>query len=181
MSRRRYRLLAGLALFVGGLLAAAPVAQGAPCLRPPVDAPVVDPFRAPACPYCAGNRGIEYAPSPGSAVVAAAAGTISFAGVVAGIRYVVVDHDGRWRTTYGKLATIAVRVGVRVAAGDVVGTTTEALYFGLRDGDAYVDPAPSLASLVVQPQLVPLDGVHRRPPRPARLVCPQSVSPPVIR
>ena len=29
-------------------------------LTPPVDAPVLDPFRAPAGPYGPGNRGIEY-------------------------------------------------------------------------------------------------------------------------
>ena len=37
----------------------------APCWRPPVAAPVVDPFRQPACRWCPGNRGIEYATSPG--------------------------------------------------------------------------------------------------------------------
>ena len=32
--------------------------------RPPVDAPVVDPFRPPAERWSAGNRGVEYATDP---------------------------------------------------------------------------------------------------------------------
>ena len=35
---------------------------------PPVDAPVVDPFREPAVPVVPGNRGIEYGTAPGHAV-----------------------------------------------------------------------------------------------------------------
>ena len=41
---------------------------------PPVDAPIADPFRPPAGPYGAGNRGLEYATSPGDVVRASAAG-----------------------------------------------------------------------------------------------------------
>ena len=35
-------------------------AVAAECWRPPVPAPVVDPFREPACRWCRGNRGIDY-------------------------------------------------------------------------------------------------------------------------
>jgi len=142
------------------------------CLFPPTSAAVRDPFRAPDCPYCAGNRGIEYAPTAGSAVLAPAAGTVTFSGVVAGVRYVVVDIGGGYRVTAGRLASAAVRAGDRVAAGQVIATTTESFFLGLRSGETYLDPAPFLASLVPRPQLVPLDGSHRRPPRPARLACP---------
>ena len=43
-------------------------------LTPPVDAPVLDPFRLPAGPYGPGNRGIEYDTEPGEIVLAAAGG-----------------------------------------------------------------------------------------------------------
>jgi murein DD-endopeptidase MepM/ murein hydrolase activator NlpD len=89
---------------------------------PPVDAPVVDPFRPPAGPYGPGNRGIEYATRPGTAVRASAAGTVSFAGQVGGRLHVTVAHPGGVRTSYSFLATVAVGAGDAVAQGDVVGT-----------------------------------------------------------
>ena len=62
--------------------------------RPPVDAPVADPFRPPEDPYGPGNRGIEYDTEPGSVVRAAAAGSVVFSGAVAGSLYVTLDHGG---------------------------------------------------------------------------------------
>lgn len=147
-------------------------AAGPGCLHPPLPARVVDPFREPPCPYCAGNRGIEYEPPPGTAVAAGRAGRVTFAAAVAGVRYVVVEHRGGWRTTYGRLATIQVGVGDTVEAGATLGTSTERFFLGLRDGERYVDPAPFLGRLEARPQLVPLDGTHRLAPRAARLVCP---------
>ena len=43
--------------------------------QPPVDAPVVDEFRAPATPYGPGNRGLDYATTPGTVIGAIGAGT----------------------------------------------------------------------------------------------------------
>ena len=51
--------------------------------RPPVTAPILDPFRPPTTPYGPGNRGIEYATVPGTSVGAAADGVVVFAGPVA--------------------------------------------------------------------------------------------------
>ena len=63
--------------------------------RPPVDAPVVDPFRAPKSAFGPGNRGLTYDLAPGSPVHASAPGTVVFAGWVAGTRHVTVLHaDG---------------------------------------------------------------------------------------
>jgi len=142
-----------------------------PCYQAPVASPVVDPFRAPECRYCAGNRGLEYQPPAGSRVVAAAEGVVTFSGVVAGVRYVIVaQSDGR-TATYGRLATAGVVARATVAAGDVVGTTTDHFYFGLREGDHYIDPAPFLGVLRYRPRLVPIDGSPRRPAAPPTLVC----------
>jgi len=143
------------------------------CLLVPVAAPVVDPFRAPACEWCPGNRGLQYGAAPGTVVRAAAAGVVSFAGVVAGTRYVVVDHAaGGLRATYGDLAVSDLAVGDVVAAGAVVGRVGDhGLHFGLRRGETYVDPAPLLGRLVERPRLVPTDGTPRRPAPPPRLRC----------
>lgn len=150
----------------------APAAGAADCLRPPVDAPVVDPFREPACQWCPGNRGLEYAVAPGIPVSAAAAGTVSFAGSVAGVRYVVVDHGDGLRTTYGRLGEIAVGPGDVITVSAVVGRAGDGLYFGLREGERYLDPAPRLARRVRRPRLVPLDGTPPRPAPAATWTCP---------
>jgi len=147
------------------------VAVAAPCWRPPVEAPVVDPYRAPECRWCPGNRGIEYRTVPGTAVRAVAAGTVSFAGSVAGRRYVVVRHaDGR-RATYGHLASITVAAGDVVVARSVLGRASVDTHFGLRDGARYIDPTPMLGQLETIARLVPLDGVPAAPSGPPRLRC----------
>ncbi len=153
---------------IGAVVALALLAPG--CYQPPIASPIVDPFRAPACSYCPGNRGLEYQPPPGSQVVAAASGTVTFSGVVAGVRYVVVAQtDGR-TATYGRLAAARVVVRAAVAMGDVVGTTTDHFFFGLREGDRYIDPEPYLGVLRYRPRLVPVDGSAPRPaPLPTRV------------
>jgi len=148
-------------------------AMAASCLRPPVEAPIARRFEAPACPYCSGHRGVSYATAAGVVVTAAAAGSVTFAGVVAGTRYVVIRHADGIVATYGGLGRATVGTGDPVAVGAVVGVTGGELYFGLRSGpDQYVDPEPFLGRLVVPPYLVPTDGSPGRPPPPARLECP---------
>ncbi|HEY7628429.1 MAG TPA: M23 family metallopeptidase [Ilumatobacteraceae bacterium] len=149
-----------------GVLAAVAVLAPA-CYLPPVASPVVDPFRAPACAYCPGNRGLEYRPVPGSAVVAASAGTVTFSGVVAGVRYLVIaQHDGRV-ATYGYLAAATVGPGAAVRAGAQVGVSTARFYFGLREGQRYIDPMPYLGKKRYRPRLIPTDGsLPRRAPPP---------------
>jgi hypothetical protein len=112
----------------------------------PVLAPVVAPFDPPATPYGPGNRGIELATSAGQEVRAAAAGTVTFAGWVAGELYVTVLHADRVRTTYGRLASSAVQTGSRVTAGAPVGTATTRFIWTARMGAAYLDPAVLLAA-----------------------------------
>lgn len=128
--------------------------------RPPVDAPVVDTFRPPATPHGAGNLGVDYASAPGAPVVAAAAGQVVFAGQVGGGRHVVVLHADGVRTTAAFLASVRVRRGQRVAAGEALGTSGSRLHFGARAGEAYLDPlvllggafGPALVRLVPDDQ-----------------------------
>lgn len=163
-ARPRGRALVALALLVGAALLATAVPAAAsaggpptPTYRPPVDAPVSDPFRLPHGPYGAGNRGLEYDTAPGTDVRAAADGEVTFAGVVAGARHVTVRHADGLKTTASHLASIEVVVGQRVRQGDVLGTTAGRLHFGARSGDAYLDPASLFAAGPVHVRLVPFD------------------------
>jgi len=109
--------------------------------HPPVRAEVVDPFRAPSTPWGPGNRGLEYATVPGTAVRAIGAGQVVFAGQVGGRLAVTVLHpDGR-RSSYSDLATIEVVTSALVPRGAQVGRAGPTLHLGVREGDRYVDPA----------------------------------------
>jgi murein DD-endopeptidase MepM/ murein hydrolase activator NlpD len=124
---------------------------------PPVEAPVSDPFRPPPTPYAAGNRGLEYATVPGTAVRASGDGTVDFAGTVAGSLHVTLRHADGLRTSYSFLATIEVVVGQRLRQGDRLGTTGDRLHFGVRSGDTYLDPMLLFAGGPVVVELLPTD------------------------
>ena len=111
----------------------------------PVPGPVIDPFRPPSTPYGPGNLGIDYATTPGEAVVAPADGEVTFAGAVGGGLHVVLLHADGIRTSLSFLAAILVRRGQRVAAGAEVGLAASSVHFGARRGAAYLDPASLLA------------------------------------
>jgi murein DD-endopeptidase MepM/ murein hydrolase activator NlpD len=141
------------------------------CWLPPVHGRIVDPYREPACRWCAGNRGIEYAVGPGAPVRSVATGVVTYSGVVVRTRYVVVDIGAGRRITYGGLASARVRRGDRVVARTIIGTAVGTLFFGLRVHGAYTDPSPFLGRLVGRPRLVPSDGSAARPAPPATVRC----------
>ncbi len=159
---------------IAGLLAAASLAV---CYLPPVAAQVSVPYVQPACAYCTGHRGVEYALAPGTEVHFAAPGMVTFSGVVAGTRYVVVLQADGLRATYGMLQSTLVSRGDVVVSGQVTGLSGATLYFGVRNaaGDP-VDPTPLLGVLVGRPRLVPPDGTSQRRAPPPRLTCSASVS-----
>ncbi len=109
--------------------------------RPPVPAPVVDPFRAPAHRYASGNRGLEYATGRGTPARTIGAGVVAFAGSVAGRLVVSVVHPDGLRSSLTGLAAIDVRVGTVVDASTVLGRTGERLHLGVRRDGEYLDPA----------------------------------------
>jgi hypothetical protein len=123
--------------------------------RPPVDAVVFDPWRAPKDDFAAGNRGIDYRTTPGQPVFAAADGVVTFAGNIGTTKHVVVLHADGIRTSYSFLSGISVRRGQHVAAGDQVGSAGDDLHFGARAGDAYLDPTVLLAGNQPSVHLVP--------------------------
>lgn len=107
---------------------------------PPVDAPIVDPFRAPEHEFGPGNRGIEYATTPGQPVRASAAGVVSFAGQVGGNLFVTIDHGDGLRTTVGFVDEALVNVGTAVDAGALIGSAGPTTHFSARRNGEYFDP-----------------------------------------
>lgn len=156
--RRFLFLLVAAATFA---VPAADASAGQPAVveySPPVDRPVVDGFRRPQSEYGPGNRGVDYATEPGEEVRSPAAGEVTFAGQVGGTLHVVVLHADGLRSTLSFLATVAVRRGERVAAGQVVGTAAGALHFGVRAGEEYLDPLGLLAGEEPEVRLAPLEA-----------------------
>ena len=140
-------------VFAASLLAVAgaPASAVAPSpyilLTPPVDSVITRYFEPPESDYAPGHRGIDYGVVPGVKVRAAAAGTVSFAGPVAGTKAVTLDHGGGVETTYSRLGVISVLPGTTVDEGHFIGTTSAAhpgewagLHFGVKVQERYVDP-----------------------------------------
>jgi len=139
-------LLGGLAVLAAPSSAAAepplPGPAGWPLAGPPA---VVRGFDSPEHDYGPGHRGVDLAVAPGQPVRAALAGTVAFAGPVAGRGVVSIDH-GAYRTTYEPV-TARVRAGQRVALGETIGRVgtgghcaDRCLHWGLRRGGTYLDP-----------------------------------------
>ncbi|MEO6570136.1 MAG: M23 family metallopeptidase [Ilumatobacteraceae bacterium] len=163
--------MATAAIALALLVAPSGVGAAGPCWRPPTDAPVLDPYREPACRWCPGNRGIEYDTEPGAPVRAVTSGTVTFAGSVAGVAYLVVIDPGGRRVTYGRLRDIRFALGEVIVAGVVVGSADRSFHLGVREGDRYVDPQPLLGRFVSRPRLVPIDGGRPNPAPAPTLRC----------
>jgi hypothetical protein len=147
-----------VALLVGSTIGPPPRAGASPGYRPPVDGEPVDVFRPPSHPYGPGNRGFEYRPANGTPVRAAAAGEVVFAGPVAGALHVTIRHPDGLRTSYSFLATVEVGQGAAVAQGEVVGSASTVLHFGVRSGSTYLDPAAVLSPTAPEVRLVAEPG-----------------------
>jgi murein DD-endopeptidase MepM/ murein hydrolase activator NlpD len=110
-----------------------------------------------------GHRGVDLTAAAGQPVLAAGPGVVAFAGRVAGVGVVVLDHDGGLRTTYQPVVA-SVRVDHPVLAGTPVGRLgvwsghcrQPCLHWGALRGDTYLDPLVLLG--LAQPVLLPLAG-----------------------
>ena len=166
------RLLAVVALSVAAVLtpaAAAAEPVGAPVGSALWTTPlggelhVTRGFAPPASAYGAGHRGVDLAGTPGAPVLAAGAGTVLFAGMVAGRPVVSVLHANGLRTTYEPVDP-SVAAGQAVARGSPIGTllpghagcpVAACLHWGALRGATYLDPL-----LLLRPprvRLLPLD------------------------
>jgi murein DD-endopeptidase MepM/ murein hydrolase activator NlpD len=125
-------------------------------------------FDAPSPNWNRGHRGVDLAGTPGQPVYAAAAGTVVFAGELAGRTLVSVAHPGGLRTSYEPVQP-SVRVGQLVDAGAVIGrlaaghdgcAAAACLHWGAMWGAAsradYIDPLGLLASTPIR--LKPVGG-----------------------
>ncbi len=108
---------------------------------------VVARFDPPTSPYGPGHRGVDLLGRAGQPVRAALAGTITYAGPLAGRGVVVVSH-GDTRTTYEPVSA-NVSVGSTVGRGAVIGSLQPfgshcaprvCLHWGWLRGDTYLDP-----------------------------------------
>ena len=90
----------------------APLMAGTACasLAAPVAGPIVRGF-APVGSY-GGHWGIDFGTPASTPVAAAAGGVVTFAGSVAGMLSVSLDHGGGLKTSYSYLSEIAVSEGV---------------------------------------------------------------------
>lgn len=99
------------------------------------------------------HSGVDYSAPRGTAVAAAGAGDVTYAGAMAGGwgRVVTIGHGADVRTMYAHLSDIRVRVGQRVVAGETVGLVGSSgnadgphLHFEVRVRGAAVDPLTAL-------------------------------------
>lgn len=154
------RLLAML-LLTGVLIQTATPARAATAV-PPISGPVMRGFDPPDQPWLPGHRGVDLLGSVGEEVHAAMAGTVRYAGRLAGRGVVSISH-GVLTTTYEPL-TPSVRAGDQVEAGQVIGRLTSGhscgtnacLHWGLKRGQTYLDPLSLLARAEVR--LLPTDA-----------------------
>lgn len=125
------------------LVSAGPTAQAAAPW--PVPGPIRTEFDPPDPDWLPGHRGLDLDAPPGTAVTTPAAGVVVFAGRVGGVPVVVVQH-GITRATYQPV-TPDLTVGTTVSGGQRIGVLAEGghcsavcLHWGLKLGDAYLDP-----------------------------------------
>jgi murein DD-endopeptidase MepM/ murein hydrolase activator NlpD len=164
----RAGLLAGAWWLCIALFGAAPAVAATWQWPLPGRPAVVRGFTPPATPYGAGHRGVDLAGRPGLPVLAAGAGVVGYAGVLAGRGVVTVLHAGGLRTTYEPVR-VSVHAGQRVERGAVLGRlaaghagcpAAACLHWGLLRGETYLDPLALVGAGRVR--LLPLTG--RRPP-----------------
>jgi len=100
------------------------------------------------------HNGIDLAAEAGAPVKAASAGKVVFAGDEPKLygTLVVLEHGNGWHSAYGHLSSVSVKVGDRVAAGDVVGKAGQtgaahrpALHFEIRKDNMPLDPSRLIA------------------------------------
>jgi murein DD-endopeptidase MepM/ murein hydrolase activator NlpD len=152
------RRIVVLSVVVVALLVRPGLASATPGLPPgskPIPGPVITRFDPPDEAWNAGHRGVDLAGTAGERVSAAASGTVTYAGFLTGRGVVVVDH-GSVRTTYepvvatvavGDLVTRGQEIG-RLQAGHPSCPGSTCLHWGLREGDAYLDPLLLLGATI---------------------------------
>lgn len=109
------------------------------------------PYKNPATGLTESLTGILIVGSPGSAVVASAAGNVVSAGneVKGRGKFVELSHEGGYRTAYYHLENVEVKIGTTLSKGDVIGsigtsgTTYDkpTLFFSIEQSGIALDPS----------------------------------------
>lgn len=151
-------------LLCAGLVSAVPAVAAEDRLEWPLHPPpaVARAFDAPTPDWHPGHRGADLAGAAGQPVYAAGAGTVVFAGLLAGRPVVSLAHPGGLHTSYEPVRA-AVRVGQPVTAATVIGElvpghagcpAAACLHWGAMWGPAsgasYVDPLGLLKSTPIR-------------------------------
>ncbi len=152
-----YKVRTGETLIIPAVMA------GADAAPPPVRTETIPYFRKPhdgrvlaGYSYAdgTGHGGVDYAAKTGDMVRASSTGRVVYAQRDSGQfgRLVVLDHGNGWRTRYGHLSRITVKLGETVRAGERVGlagsdgTADRAkLHFDILRNNEPIDPAMILA------------------------------------
>lgn len=147
MGRRAATVFVAAGLCLPGPSLANATTHGLPWLILPVDGAVERRFEPPRSRFGPGHRGIDLHAAPGTAVRAAAPGTVTFAGRVGNSVAVTIRHTGGLETTYSVLSEVLVAAGDRVEAGTWIGRVGtghpgggEGLHLGVRLEGDYIDP-----------------------------------------
>lgn len=157
---------------------------------PPVEGSIGRRFQAPEVDWGPGHRGIDFIVARGTGVRAAGPGVVAFAGSVASVGAVTVDHGNGLQTTYSDLDEINVLRGESVTQGTWIGrsgmaheSTSLGLHFAVKLRGRYVDPEIYLGAVDLSRaiRLVPtiytppaaagdafLDALDHRAPRRTR-------------
>lgn len=161
-----------LGLLLAPLLAAPAAHAAAPRRVAPVPGAVLRTFAVGEQNWLPGHRGVDLAAAPGTSVQAAADGTVSWAGVIAGVPMISVQHPDGLRTTYQPVQA-GLPAGTPVVAGEPIGTlqaghcASGCLHWGVRDGDSYLDPLAWLAGVLdAEVRLLPRSSQPRAMPPP---------------
>lgn len=147
-----YNVRAGQKLIIPAVVKAAsapPPTRTEPYFRPPHDGRILQGF---SLKNGKGHDGIDYAANPGDMVRAAASGSVVFADRASRFgRLVVIDHGNGWRTRYGHLSRITVKLGDVVKTGERIGLAGDAgvatrpeLHFEIMRNNKRVDPKAKL-------------------------------------
>lgn len=138
-----------------GIAGAPPSAGGLGNFAWPVTGTITSPFGWRTNPLGGGpefHQGLDIAAPMGTAVTAAAAGTVIMAQWYGGYgNYILIDHGGGYSTGYGHLSAMYVSAGQSVSRGQAIGavgstgqSTGPHLHFEVRIAGKPVDPAPRL-------------------------------------
>ncbi|MEO5781064.1 MULTISPECIES: M23 family metallopeptidase [Arthrobacter] len=121
-------------------------------------------FDPPARPWLSGHRGVDLGTGVDpAAVLAPAAGTISFVGTVVDRPVITVDHGNGYRSSFEPVESTLL-AGMTVGAGEVLGRSLPGhcgalacIHWGVRRGEDYVNPLSFVVDLRPSVLLPPVD------------------------